>query len=267
MGEIYEVRDGRGETAAMKVLSSNLQGRADLVGRMVDEAQALRLIDHPNVVRWRDAGVLDGGRPYVVTELLRGRTLRAHLRLCGPASPPRARRWIVALLLALDAVHQTELVHCDVKLDNVFLCIDGSIKLLDLGAAEQASDHRAATSLPPIGTPRYMAPEQLAGGGVDARTDIFAAGLMLAELLCGDRPQSAGPDSDGRPPPDPLCPHFAEQAPDLLAVISRATATEPDARYPSALAMARKVLNPPRRAVRPATGWRTADERLFVSDQ
>jgi len=268
MGEIYEVRDPMGAPAAMKVLSSSLQGRADLVGRMIDEACALRLIRHDNVVRWRDAGVLSDGRPFVITELLRGRTLRAHVAQFGAVSPPRARRWTVELLFALDAIHQTDLVHCDVKLDNVFLCVDGSIKLLDLGAAEPANDHRAPACLPPIGTPRYMAPEQVAGRGVDERTDVYAVGLLLAELLCGKWPFVASP-TVATPLAAQLAgdyPQLSRNAPDLLAIISRAAAPEPEARYPNALAMARMVLSPTRRSGRRRPPGRAA-ERLAANDQ
>jgi serine/threonine protein kinase len=267
MGEIYEVRDRQGRLAAMKVLSSDLQGRNALVGRMLDEACALRLIHHPNLVRWLDAGVLTNGRPFLVTELLRGRTLRAHLGLFGAVSPPRAQRWTTHLLLALDAIHGVDLVHCDVKLDNVFLCVDGTIKLLDLGAAERANSRHEGASLPPIGTPRYMAPEQLAGGDVDARTDVFAAGLLLAELLCGGWPFGDRPGSDPGTQVAAGHPRIARQARDLSAVVARAAAPEPDARYPSALAMARRVLSPPRRSVRAAPDCRSAVERLLVSDQ
>jgi len=269
MGEIYEVRDARGDPAALKVLSSRLQGRLDLVGRMVDEGCALRLIQHDNLVRWLDGGVLGDGRPFVVTELLRGRTLRAHVEHCGAASPARARRWVVELLVALDAIHGCDLVHCDVKLDNVFLCVDGSIKLLDLGAAEPPSDHRAAPCLPPIGTPRYMAPEQLGGGGVDGRTDLYATGLLLAELLCGRWPFDATPETSPRLTTRLAVdfPQLARHAPDLLAVIGRAAAPAPADRYPNALAMARNVLSPTRRSGRRPPSARPAAERLAASDQ
>ncbi len=268
MGELYEVQDRAGGCAALKVLSARLQGRSDLVGRMVDEACALRHIRHDNLVRWIDGGVLGDGRPFVLTELLRGRTLRSHVDRCGAVSPPRARRWTAALLLALDAVHRYDLVHCDVKLDNVFLCVDGSIKLLDLGAAEPANDHRAPACLPPLGTPRYMAPEQVAGHGVDERTDVYAAGLLLAELLCGSWPFAVTPAAT-----DPLAvqlaahlPRLRQNAPDLLAVVGRAAAPAPEARYPNALAMARKVLSPTRRSGRRRPSGRAA-VRLAASDQ
>ncbi|MBI4705457.1 MAG: serine/threonine protein kinase [Deltaproteobacteria bacterium] len=249
MAEVYEARDlRRGRWCALKVLHARLVQRADFARRMQAEARALAASCHPNLVRFERAGTLGDGRPFIATELLVGRTLREELRRRGPVPLARALRWTGELLSGLEAVHRAGWVHCDVKLENAFLCEDGAIKLLDLGAAQsqKPAESRARSA---IGTPRYMAPELCACLPVDGRTDVYAAGLLLCELVCGTSPlHDLGGDTERllraqweRYPPWPD-EQYARRLPCALRpVVLRAVAKPPAARFASAADMARAL--------------------------
>jgi hypothetical protein len=254
MSEVYDAtRRGTPGRVAIKLLSASLQHHSGLGARMRQEAAALRCISAQNVVAWVDEGITAEGRPFIVTELLVGRTLRAHIQRFGAVTAARARRFVAALLSGLNAVHRAGLVHCDVKLDNVHLGHNGRVTLLDFGAVEPRppSPHDDLSSdsqveHPALGTPRYMAPEQRKGHRVDADTDVFAAGLLLLELLLGGWPFLSNRDTsrcldavrDGTPPR-----WLARDIPAaLLQVIGRATANARAARYPDTTAMLRALL-------------------------
>jgi serine/threonine protein kinase len=205
MGEVYRARDTRlAREVAIKVLPASFASDADRRARFEREAQAVAALSHPNIVAIHDTGLhplqephSHSGQPllYVVMELLAGQTLRD--RLASGALPVRkAVEIAVQIARGLGAAHGKGLVHRDLKPENVFLLEDGQVKILDFGLARQAvaSEHSGATQTiaatdpgTVMGTVGYMAPEHVRGQAVDARTDVFAFGAALYEMVSGTR--------------------------------------------------------------------------------
>jgi serine/threonine protein kinase/tetratricopeptide (TPR) repeat protein len=198
MGEVYRARDPRlDREVAVKVLPSHLSADPAALSRFEREARAVAALSHPNILSIFDFG-REGGVTYAVTELLEGETLGAALL---PRALPRRRAIEIATALAdaLAAAHSRGLVHRDLKPENVFLTSDGVVKILDFGLARRTVPARSPsdTSAPTLnetvpgtvlGTFGYMAPEQARGEPADARSDIFALGCVLHEMLTGKRP-------------------------------------------------------------------------------
>ena len=201
MGEVYEVEHAElGRRFAVKLLHRLHRDRPDLAARMREEARSIGRLRHRHLVEVFDLGVTRDGRTYFAMELLEGRDLRAELARVRAVAVPTALRLAEQALEALAAVHDAGIVHRDVKLENLFLCDDGVLKLLDFGVAKLdrgGAFHTAEGAL--VGTPRTMAPEQCRPGPVDARADLYALGLALYELVAG-----RGPFDDLRGQPDAL---------------------------------------------------------------
>lgn len=236
MATVYEARDNRlHRTVAVKVLHANLADDADFVRRFQREARSAAGLSHPNVVAVFDQGA-DAGVPYLTMEYVAGRTLRQLLREEGRLSPERALEILDQILQALAAAHQAGLVHRDVKPENVLLGDDGSIKVADFGLARAVSGStNTATQGLLMGTVSYLAPEQVTHGVADARADVYAAGIMLYEMLVGAKPH------EGDSPIQVAYKHVNEDvpAPSLAApgiptyvdgLVLRATARDPDVR-------------------------------------
>lgn len=193
MGEVYHARDPRlGRDVAVKLLSAELLNDADRLRRSRQEARTAAAVGHPNVLAVHDVGITAEG-PYIVTELLRGESLADRLER-GPLSTRQAIRLTAAAARGLGAVHARGVVHRDLKPSNIFITRDGQVKLLDFGLArlvqrdeERIGGGAATPSGTVLGTPHYMSPEQARGEAPDARSDIFALGAILYELLCGER--------------------------------------------------------------------------------
>ena len=197
MGQVFRARDARLERdVAVKVLSAHLSADRDALARFEREARAVAALSHPNILAIFDFG-REGEITYSVTELLEGETLRSAL-LRGPMPPRKAIDVAAALADALAAANARGLVHRDLKPENVFLTTDGLVKILDFGLARQTNRVRSptASSSPTVGetTPGtllgtfgYMSPEQARGEPADGRSDIFALGCVLYEMLTGDR--------------------------------------------------------------------------------
>ncbi len=201
MGEVYRARDTRlDREVAVKVLPPGFSADADRLARFEREARSIAALSHPNILAIFDTGTTtDAGHAtaYVVTELLDGQTLRE--RLDDGALPVRkAIECAVQIARGLAAAHDKGLVHRDLKPENVFLLPDGQVKILDFGLARSvatatggsgATETVAAMTDPGtvMGTVGYMAPEQVRGHAVDARTDLFAFGIVLYEMLSGQR--------------------------------------------------------------------------------
>ena len=197
MGEVYLAHDTRlHRSVAVKVLPTAFAENADRVHRFEQEARAAATLNHPNVMAVFDVGV-DGGVPYVVSELLEGETLAATLRH-GPLPPRRATDLAVQIALGLAAAHAKGIVHRDLKPDNIFVTADGRAKILDFGLAKLIEDPDASAPRHPparprrrpspgqvLGTAGYMAPEQVRGEAADHRADIFAFGAVFYEMLSG----------------------------------------------------------------------------------
>src|SRR5437870_10250892 len=196
MGVVYAARDERLErTVALKTMSS-LASDETARKRFWREARAAARINHPNVCQLYEIGE-DGGELFIAMELLEGEALAERLRR-GPLSVSEALPIGLGILAALSALHARGVIHRDLKPSNVFLTPHG-VKLLDFGLA-RTSDPELTRSLASVaetrsgivvGTPRYMAPEQVRGEAVDGRCDLFAAGAILFEMLTG-RPAFGG---------------------------------------------------------------------------
>lgn len=199
MGEVYRARDTRlGRDVAIKVLLAEFASDPDRLRRFEQEARAVAALDHPNILAIHDVGSHEDA-PYIVTELLEGESLSE--RLQGGALPVRKAVEIgVQIAQGLAAAHARGIVHRDLKPGNVFLTNDGVVKILDFGLAKlvapkgvagsaQASTVLEATEAgTKAGTVGYMSPEQVRGQTVDHRTDIFAFGCVLYEMLSGRSP-------------------------------------------------------------------------------
>jgi serine/threonine protein kinase/tetratricopeptide (TPR) repeat protein len=246
MGEVWRARDTElNREVAVKVLPAKVADSPDRRKRFEREARATAALNHPNLLTVHDVGI-DHDQPYIVTELLEGETLRRVLRH-GPPPPVSAVTWSLGIANGLAAAHSRNVVHRDLKPDNVFLTTDNRVKILDFGLAKiletetadedetaaLSSDTAAGTLL---GTMGYMAPEQLRGDPVDTRTDVFAFGCVLYEMLSGRRPFAGGSSADYvsaalRDDPAPLEDSLSLG---LRAIVRRCLEKRPAARYQSA---------------------------------
>lgn len=191
MATVYAGHDTKLDRAvALKVMHANLTGDEDFARRFIDEARHAAALSHPNVVAMYDQGT-DEGRVYLVMEYVAGRTLRDLLTERGRLGPREALRVMRPTLAALGAAHRAGLVHRDVKPENVLLAADGQVKVTDFGLARAETASRQTKAGMLIGTVAYLAPEQVLSGDADARTDVYAAGIMLFELLTGVQPYQA----------------------------------------------------------------------------
>jgi serine/threonine-protein kinase len=180
---------------AIKIIPAPAEVRNDIYTRARREARILSQIEHPNVVKVYDAGVTDAGVIYIVMELLAGRTLRAALHSLGPLSVVEAIHVGIQIAEAVQAAHchPQQAIHRDLKPENVFVLPDNRIKVLDFGITKFLGAS-AATTQPNIimGTPQYMSPEHMEGRPVTVRSDVFALGSVLYELLVAVAPALMG---------------------------------------------------------------------------
>ena len=242
MGQVWQARDTViGREVAIKVIASRFAADADRVRRFEQEARAAGQINHPNILTVYAVG-REAGSPYLVTELLDGETMGARLR-AGPVRPDLAINYAIQIADGLGAAHDRGIVHRDLKPDNLFLTTEGRVKLLDFGVAKliasvQRDDDptQAATGAGEvIGTAGYMSPEQVRGRTVDHRSDVFAFGAVLYEMLAGRRAFTGGSSVEtlnailaSEPPP-------LEDVPSALErVVRHALEKTPEARFQSA---------------------------------
>ena len=199
MGEVYRARDPRlGREVAVKVLPPAFLKDPERLRRFEQEARAASALNHPNILTIHDVGEAEQG-PYVVSELLEGETLRAILA-DGKLPARRALDYAFQIARGLAAAHEKGIVHRDLKPENLFVTSDGRVKILDFGLAKLTEPERpvdSATEAPTaapateagvvLGTLHYMAPEQARGKPADARSDIFSFGVVLYEILSGNK--------------------------------------------------------------------------------
>ncbi|HSP35368.1 MAG TPA: serine/threonine-protein kinase [Thermoanaerobaculia bacterium] len=195
MGAVYRAQDTRlGRDVAIKILTNvTLSDRERLV-RFEQEARTTGMLNHPNLLTIYDVGNADG-TPYLVSELLQGETLRDRLNR-GPVAPRKVVEISLAIAAGLAAAHEKAIVHRDLKPENIFLTKEGRVKILDFGIAKLSAvaggdgpTFKQAATEPGmvLGTVGYMSPEQVRGENIDARSDIFALGAIMYEMLTGHR--------------------------------------------------------------------------------
>jgi serine/threonine protein kinase len=194
MGEVYRARDSRlDRLVAIKVLPASVAGDPDRLARFEREAKGVAALSHPNILAIYEFSTSDG-IAFAVTELLEGETLRDRLTH-GALSPKKSVEIAIQIARGLAAAHDKGIVHRDLKPENVFLTRAGHVKILDFGLAKQTAGSSAGgeeTQLATepgivLGTAAYMSPEQVRGHVVDARSDLFACGAVLFEMLSGRR--------------------------------------------------------------------------------
>jgi len=252
MGEVYRARDSRlGREVALKVLPASFSGDDDRLRRFEQEARAVAALNHPNILAIHDIGD-EAGAPFIVSELLEGHSLRAELEQ-GPISARKASDYAAQIAQGLAAAHDKGVVHRDLKPENIFLTKEGRVKILDFGLAKLApnarggraeSDGLTLTSSPTeagmvMGTAGYMAPEQVRGAPIDSRTDIFAFGAVLYEMISGKRAFRRDTTAETmtailkEEPPD-LSELSQPVSPGLERIVRRCLEKQPEQRFQSA---------------------------------
>ncbi|WP_269533911.1 serine/threonine-protein kinase [Chitinimonas sp. BJYL2] len=189
MGTVYRAVDERlDRTVALKVLKLDLNtdDRAEYAARLQQEARSAARLNHPNIITVYDCGDIDG-YAYLAIEYVEGKTLESYIAGGLKVSVSKTIKLAGQLFGALAYAHEHQVVHRDIKPGNLMLTADGRLKITDFGIAQlPASDLTRAGTL--VGSPRYMAPEQIEGKKLDGRADVFAAGIVLYQLLTGVRP-------------------------------------------------------------------------------
>ena len=243
--DVYRAHDGvLGREVALKVMRPAMAEDRELLGRFQREATTLASLSHENVVRVTDHGMSDGA-PYLAMELVRGATLQQLLREHGPLAEHAVRRIGEQIASALEAAHERGIVHRDLKPANILVTSDGTAKVTDFGVAHLEAMTQLTRTGEVLGTPRYIAPEQLSGR-VDARTDVYALGVVLYELATGR------PPFDGETTAAIVRKHLRERptaprvlrpdlSPSLEAVILRALEKDPARRFARAAEMRRAL--------------------------
>jgi eukaryotic-like serine/threonine-protein kinase len=245
MAAVYLARDRvLKRTVAVKVLNPVHARDPSSVERFRSEARTAAGLSHPNVVAVFDSGS-DDGLHYLVMEHVPGPSLAELLRRQGPLPPRRAAELGLQVCEALEAAHANGVVHRDVKPGNVLLAGDGRVKVTDFGIAKAAASPSLTGDGVVIGSPAYMAPEQAQGEPVDARSDVYALGCVMHELLTGAPP--FGSAADGSPvavaarqvnqPPEPPSRRNPRVDPELDTVVLTAMAKRPAQRHQSARAL------------------------------
>jgi serine/threonine-protein kinase len=233
MATVYEATDIRlDRTVAVKVMHAGLGDDHDFAARFVREARAAAKLSHPHVVAVYDQGD-DHGTVFLAMELIAGHTLRDTIAKESPMSPARALALMEPVLSALASAHRAGLIHRDVKPENVLIADDGRIKVADFGLAKavSADTQHTATKGVLIGTVSYLAPELVVEGRADARADVYAAGVLIYELLTGRKPHEGETPIQVAykhvhhdvPPPSDLVPEIPEY---VDALVARATARD-----------------------------------------
>lgn len=246
MGAVYRGVDTRLErSVAVKLLGEALIDREDAVERFKREARAAARLSHPNIANVYDYGV-DDGHHYIVMELLPGPSL-AETLMTGPLEPDKAARIAMQIAEALEVAHATSMVHRDIKPANVVFCAEDRVKVTDFGIAKLDGQTKLTSTGGLFGTPQYVSPEQMNGESASPRSDIYALGVVLYEMLTGEAP------FDGDNAVAVAMRHLSEDVPapstrragvprDLDSIVLKATARDPRDRFSDGSEMAAALL-------------------------
>jgi hypothetical protein len=236
MASVYKA-ERRGELSALKRPLASFLDDSEFLERFLREAEIGRTLNHPNIVRILERGDVEGV-PYFSMELVPGETLQAFVRR-GAAAPRPAASIVAQVAEALDFAHSKGVVHRDLKPSNIMLLPDGAAKVMDFGIARARRFDGLTATGAFLGTPDYVAPEMIEGRGIDPRSDLYSLGVVLFELLTGQRPFTG--DSpfailkkhcvEEPPPPSRL---RAAVPPELDAIVLRLLSKEPEGRPASA---------------------------------
>ena len=242
MSTVYRGLDLRlDRQVALKVMDARYSGDHQFLTRFQREARAIARLKHPGLVAIYDQGN-DATHPFLVMELVDGGTLRELLRERGPMPPHAVAAVLHPVLGGLGVAHRSGLVHRDIKPENVLISDDGEVKLVDFGLVRAIAEAGITSTSVILGTAGYLSPEQVEGGSIGPRSDVYSAGVMAFELLTGTTPFRGDNvlsvahrrlDHDV-PPPSSTIDGVPQQFDDFVA---HATARRPEDRFPDAVAM------------------------------
>jgi serine/threonine-protein kinase len=251
MATIYAGLDTRlDRPVAVKIMHAHLANDEAFVSRFIKEAKATAALSHPNIVSIQDQGWNEGGPPavFLVMELVEGSTLRDYLNEKGSLTVEQTFQLITPVLSALSAAHRIGIIHRDIKPENILISKDGRIKVADFGLARNITMGQTMTaeSSVVLGSVSYLSPEQVQRGVADARSDIYAVGIVLFEMLTGSKPYS------GETPIQIAYRHVNDRIPNIQTIKSEiptsiaelvyeATAPNPDQRPKSAEELLNKL--------------------------
>ena len=238
MGSVYRVRSLISDRVeAMKVLLPDLVGRQDLAARFEREIKVLAALDHPNIAQLRTALKLDN-QLVMIMEFVGGQSLAERVKR-GPIPTSEALAYIDQMLNALTYAHAQGVIHRDIKPANMMLTPEGVVKLTDFGVARSQNYEALTATGTTTGSLAYMSPEQINGGAVDARSDLYSLGISLYEMVTGRRPFRANSDfammsAQLKEQPRPPIELRSDLNPQLNEIILRALAKNPTERFQSA---------------------------------
>ena len=248
MGVVYKAKDPTiGRTVAMKTMRVDTHGleTEDMLRRFKNEARAAGLLNHPNIVTIFDAGEQDG-MFYIAMEFIEGTTLHSMLAERRVLSPDEAIRISRQICKALDYAHAGGIIHRDIKPANIMITANGQVKIMDFGIAKAGGGMTSTGQV--LGTPNYMSPEQVKGKPLDGRSDLFSFGVMLYEMLTGEKPfvgQNVTTIIYKIVHENPIAPRDLDVTihPGLSTVVSKALAKDPEDRYQSGADLVRDLEN------------------------
>ena len=245
MAAVYAARHKIGRLDAIKILHPAVARSTDVRARFEQEAHAVNRLKHPGAVEIRDTDISEEGAPFLVMELLDGESLSDRAQRLGGISMEDTLRYADETLEVLAAAHAQGIIHRDIKLDNLFILKDGRLKVLDFGIARMREGapktlHTRTGAM--LGTLTYMAPEQVRGGAIDARADIFAVGATMFRLITNRRLHEGRSEADllvkMAMEPAPLLASVAPATPrEICLIVDRALAFDREQRYPDATSM------------------------------
>jgi serine/threonine-protein kinase len=237
MAAVFKAERG-GEVCALKRPLPAFLEDAEFLERFLREAELGRTLHHPNIIRIFERGDV-GGIPYFTMELVQGETLHARVRSAGALAPRAATRIIAQVAEALDYAHLKGVVHRDLKPSNIMILEDGDVKVMDYGIARARRFEGLTLTGAFLGTPDYVAPETAEGKGTDARSDLYALGVVFYEILTGKKPFVGDTPfatlrkhcTEAPTPPSTISPGTPRE---LEAIILKLLRKDPGERYPSA---------------------------------